>query len=53
MCFSAAELAANIGRRDVALKLANKGLSLDEDAVGIDNPVFEESKARVRAMAIV
>ncbi|KAI7510012.1 hypothetical protein KC347_g4722 [Hortaea werneckii] len=53
MCFSAAELAANIGRRDVALKLANKGLSLDEDAVGTDNPVFEESKARVRAMAIV
>ncbi|KAI7284263.1 hypothetical protein KC345_g2402 [Hortaea werneckii] len=53
MCFSAAELAAKIGRRDVALRLANKGLRLDEDAVGTDNPIFEESQARVRAMAIV
>ncbi|RMY49548.1 hypothetical protein D0865_07420 [Hortaea werneckii] len=52
MCFSAAELAANIGRRDVALKLANKGLSLDEDAVGMDSPVFEESKARAQKLPV-
>ncbi|TKA33139.1 hypothetical protein B0A50_00692 [Salinomyces thailandicus] len=53
MCFAAAELAVKVGSRDVALRLSQKGLQLDEDAVGDDSPILVESRSRVKAMAIV
>jgi len=52
MCLSAAELASKMGRRDEVRRLCEIGLRLDEEAVGADGPMFEESVVRVKAMGM-
>lgn len=46
-----AELASKAGMKDDVLHFSERGLRIDRDCVGTDNPMFHESLARVRAIS--
>ena len=50
ICLAVAELAAKIGRRDLVREFSEKGLLTDQDAVGTDSALYEQSVSRVQAL---
>lgn len=47
---AAAEAHAKMGEREEAQRCAKLGLRMEEDCVGRDNPLFQESVRRMRPL---